>query len=264
MQHTRRLIEIMARLRDPEGGCPWDLEQTFSSLAPYTLEEAYEVVDAVERSDFDDLRDELGDLLLQVVFHARLAEERQLFDFERVAQAIADKLVRRHPHVFEGREFSDDRERLRYWESSKVEERRDKGNESESRPSILDGIAASLPALMHAQKLQERAARHGFDWSDVAPVFDKLQEELEELHAARADGDAAQIREEVGDLLFAAVNLARHLGVDAETALKASNWKFDRRLRHVERRLQDAGASWSDSDLALLDDYWEDAKRQGL
>lgn len=263
MQHTRRLIEIMARLRDPEGGCPWDLEQTFTSLAPYTLEEAYEVVDAVERADFDDLRDELGDLLLQVVFHARLAEERQLFDFERVAQAIADKLVRRHPHVFDGREFSDDRERLRYWESSKVEERRDKGEDPES-PSILDGIAASLPALMHAQKLQERAARHGFDWADVAPVFDKLQEELEELHAARAEGDAALIREEIGDVLFAAVNLARHLGVDAETALKASSRKFDRRLRYVERRLQDAGVSWSESDLALMDEHWEEAKRQGL
>lgn len=263
MQHTRRLIQIMAQLRDPVGGCPWDLEQTFTSLAPYTLEEAYEVVDAVERADFDDLRDELGDLLLQVVFHARLAEERQLFDFESVARAISDKLVRRHPHVFEGREFSDDRERLRYWESSKVEERREKGDDCES-PSILDGIAASLPALMHAQKLQERAARHGFDWPEVAPVFDKLQEELEELHAARAADDPAQVREEIGDLLFAAVNLARHLGVDAETALKASNRKFDRRLRYVEQRLQADGTTWSETDLASMDQHWDDAKRRGL
>lgn len=263
MEHTRRLLDIMARLRNPEGGCPWDLEQTFASLAPYTLEEAYEVLDAVERADFDDLRDELGDLLLQIVFHARLAEEQQLFDFESVARSIGDKLVRRHPHVFEGREFSDDRERLRYWEAAKVDERREKRSEEETA-SILDGVAASLPALMQAQKLQQRAARHGFDWPDVGPVFGKLHEELDELHAARAEGDAAKIREEVGDLLFAAVNLARHLDVDAETALKASNRKFDRRFRYIEGRLNASGLKLSDAELTLLDGFWDEAKREGL
>lgn len=260
---TLRLLDIMARLRDPEGGCPWDLEQTFASLAPYTLEEAYEVVDAVERADYDDLRDELGDLLLQVVFHARLAEERRLFDFDSVARAIGDKLVRRHPHVFEGREFADDRERLRYWEASKLDERREKQAE-ENASSILDGVAGSLPALMQAQKLQQRTARHGFDWSDVGPVFAKLQEELAELDAARAIGDAAKIREEVGDLLFAAVNLARHLDVDAETALKASNRKFERRFRYIEDRIRADGLEVAASALDRLDGLWEEAKREGL
>lgn len=263
MDSTRRLLGIMARLRDPNGGCPWDLEQTFASLAPYTLEEAYEVVDAVERADYDDLRDELGDLLLQVVFHARLAEERQLFDFDGVAQSIGDKLVRRHPHVFEGREFTDGRERLRYWEASKQRERQEKRSE-EVTTSILDGVAASLPALMQAQKLQQRTARHGFDWPDVEPVFAKLYEELDELQEARAAGDASNIREEVGDLLFVVVNLARHLDVDAETALKASNRKFDRRFRYIEERIKVSGAELSASDLELLDGLWEDAKRQGL
>lgn len=263
MNHTRRLLDIMARLRDPQGGCPWDLEQTFASLAPYTLEEAYEVVDAVERGDFDDLRDELGDLLLQVVFHARLAEERQLFDFESVACSIADKLVRRHPHVFEGREFSGDQERLRYWEASKVDERRGKRS-AEAANSILDGVAASLPALMEAQKLQQRAARHGFDWASIEPVFAKLNEEIDELQAARAERDAAKVREEVGDLLFVVVNLARHLDVDAETALKASNRKFGRRFRYIEERLHANGLPLSESALEVLDGFWEEAKRKGL
>lgn len=263
MNHTRRLLDIMARLRDPDGGCPWDLEQTFASLSPYTLEEAYEVVDAIEREDFHDLRNELGDLLLQVVFHARLAEEQRLFDFETVAQAIGDKLVRRHPHVFEGREFSDDRERLRYWEASKSDERREKGAADEGA-SILDGVAGSLPALMHAQKLQQRAARQGFDWPDIAPVFEKLQEELAELGAARGEGNAAKVREEVGDLLFTVVNLARHLDVDAETALKASSGKFDRRFRYIEDQLRSSGIALSEAELDQLDKFWEDAKSAGL
>lgn len=263
MKETRRLLEIMARLRDPEGGCPWDLEQSFASLAPYTLEEAYEVVDAIERRDFEDLRDELGDLLLQVVFHARLAEESKLFDFESVARAIGDKLVRRHPHVFEGREFGDDRERLRYWESSKVDERRARRPE-EDRGGILDGVAPSLPALMQAQKLQERASRHGFDWPDAEPVFQKLMEELDELDEARTSGDGAKIREELGDLLFVLVNLARHLDVDAETALKASNRKFERRFRYIEQRLHAQGRALSEVPLEALDALWDEAKRRGV
>lgn len=220
----------MARLRDPSGGCPWDLEQTFRTLIPYTLEEAYEVADAVERGNPDELRDELGDLLLQVVFHARIAEERQLFDFEAVAGGIGDKLVRRHPHVFDGVQFADDRERMRYWESDKAEQRSRKRPAGDSA-SVLDGIAASLPALMQAQKLQHRAAGYGFDWPEAAPVFAKVEEELDELRRACSEGDLEGVREEVGDLLFAIVNLARHLDVDAETALKAGSGKFDRRFR---------------------------------
>ena len=263
MENTRRLVDIMARLRNPDGGCPWDLEQTFESLAPYTLEEAYEVIDAVERSDFEDLRDELGDLLLQVVFHSRLAEEQQLFDFETVARAIGDKLVRRHPHVFEGMQFEDDRERLRYWESAKVDERRQKSSEA-AAASVLDGVAASLPALMQAQKLQQRAARHGFDWPEAAAVFAKLDEEVDELRSACVELDARKIREEIGDLLFVVVNLARHLDVDAETALNASNQKFDRRFRYIEAQLTARESSLSESTLEALDALWEQAKREGL
>lgn len=260
MEHTHRLLEIMARLRDAERGCPWDLEQTFTSLAPYTLEEAYEVVDALHREDFDDLRDELGDLLLQIVFHSQLAKEQNLFDFEAVAAAIGAKLVRRHPHVFEGVDFADDAERLRFWEDSKRVERERKGKESE-RASILDGIAASFPALMEAQKLQQRAERYGFDWPDAEPVFAKVEEELEELRQARADADPERIKDEVGDLLFAVVNLARKLDVDAETALKSGSRKFSRRFRYIEERLAAQGRSLEDTSLDVLDGLWDEAKR---
>jgi MazG family protein len=263
MENIRRLVEIMARLRNPEGGCPWDLEQTFASLAPYTLEEAYEVLDAVERSDFQDLRDELGDLLLQVVFHSQIAAEQRLFDFETVARAIADKLVRRHPHVFEGMQFADDRERLRYWETAKVDERREKSSEVPST-SVLDGVAASLPALMQAQKLQQRVSRHGFDWPETAAIFDKVEEELDELRQACTEADPGKIREEIGDLLFVVVNLARHLDVDGETALKASNRKFARRFRYIEAQLAGRGSSLAESTLEVLDALWDQAKREGL
>jgi len=262
MENTRRLLAIMARLRDPQGGCPWDLQQDFASLIPYTLEEAYEVADAVERQDFADLREELGDLLLQVAFHSRLAEERELFDFEDVAAAIADKLVRRHPHVFEGMEFESDAERLHFWENSKLEEKRERGGAAPS--SALDGVAASLPALMRAQKLQKRAARHGFDWPEVGPVFAKVEEELEETRAAVLVGERGHIEEEVGDLLFVAVNLARHLGVDAETALRASNEKFARRFAHVEQRLAEQALAMAETPAEELDRLWEEAKRLGL
>lgn len=263
MHNTLRLLDIMARLRDPDTGCPWDLQQDFASLVPYTLEEAYEVADAAERGDPEDLREELGDLLLQVVFHSRIAEERGLFGFEQVAEAIADKLIRRHPHVFGDTVFTSDEERQRSWESSKQAERREKGK-VEAQPSVLDGILDKLPALMVAQKLQKRAARHGFDWDAIGPVFAKVHEELDELREAHAAGDPAHIQEEIGDLLFVAVNLARHLEVDAETALRASNRKFSRRFRHIEQRLAEQGQTLDDSDLAVLDALWDEAKRLGI
>jgi MazG family protein len=263
MENTRRLLAIMARLRDPEGGCPWDLKQDFESLIPYTLEEAYEVADAIERRDYAELREELGDLLLQVAFHARLAEERSLFAFEDVAAAICDKLVRRHPHVFAGHEFDSDEARLHFWENSKLEEKRERAG-GEAEDGALSGVAHSLPALMRAQKLQKRAARHGFDWTGIEPVFAKVEEELAETRAALQSGDRRHIEEEVGDLLFAAVNLARHLDVDAETALRASNAKFARRFGHVEQSLKAQGQAVAWTSEEELDRLWEAAKRTGL
>ncbi|AAU90819.1 MULTISPECIES: nucleoside triphosphate pyrophosphohydrolase [Methylococcus] len=261
MQQTRRLLDIMARLRDPDTGCPWDLRQDFASLVPYTLEEAYEVADAIERGDFTDLRDELGDLLLQVAFHSRMAEERGLFDFEAVAAAIADKLERRHPHVFAGIDFASDAERLRHWETSKLEERSEKNGQTGG--SVLEGVATALPALMEAHKLQKRAARHGFDWDASAAVLSKVREELDELEQAVASGDTAHVREEMGDLLFALVNLARHLDVDAETALREGNRKFRRRFRFIEDCVSRSGKRLTDCTLAELDAFWDEAKRAG-
>jgi ATP diphosphatase len=258
MENTRRLLDIMAQLRDPKTGCPWDLQQDFASLVPYTLEEAYEVADAIEREDFCDLRDELGDLLLQVAFHARLAEERKLFDFEDVAAAICEKLVRRHPHVFGDVQFESDEARLHFWESSKRNEHREKTGREPA--GALSGVAASLPALMQAQKLQKRAARHGFDWKEAGPVFDKVMEELAETRAAFLAGDRKHLYEEVGDLLFAAVNLARHLKLDAECALRASNRKFSRRFRYIEDRLMTEGRAMAECTPEELDALWEEAK----
>jgi len=263
VKHTRHLLELMAHLRHPETGCPWDLQQDFRSLIPYTLEEAFEVADAAERDDTEDLREELGDLLLQVAFHSRIAEERGLFGFEDVAETIGAKLIRRHPHVFADAVFENDAERHGYWEASKQAEHREKGK-TEERESVLDGLPPQLPALMAAQKLQQRAARYGFDWTEIAPVFDKVREELDELQAAHAAGDADHIREEIGDLLFMLVNLARHLGVDAETALRAGNHKFSRRFRHIEQRGAENGKTLTDHSLEELDGWWEEAKRLGL
>jgi ATP diphosphatase len=260
MKNIQRLLDIMARLRHPETGCPWDLQQDFASLVPYTLEEAYEVADAAERGDVEDLREELGDLLLQVVFHSRIAEDRGLFTFEDVAEAIGQKLIRRHPHVFGEAVFETDAERHEYWESSKVAERREKGK-TEKDDSALSGIAANLPALVAAQKLQQRAARHGFDWSEIGPVFDKVREELDELEAACVTSDQSHIREEIGDLLFVVVNLARHLEVDAETALRNGNRKFVRRFRYIEKQLAARGKTLAESTLAELDALWDEAKR---
>lgn len=250
----------MAQLRDPERGCPWDLRQDFVSLAPYTLEEAYEVVDAIERADFADLRQELGDLLLQVVFHSQLAQEQGIFDFEQVAQAISDKLVVRHPHVFAGVEFADDVERQAAWELAKAQERQDKAR-SDQPLSVLDGVAQSLPALLHCEKTQDRAAQHGFDWPQVEPVFDKVQEELQEVHEAWLSGDQAHVQEELGDLLLVVVNLARHLKVNPEIALKQATQKFKRRFQYIESQVAISGRMLRDCTLAELDGLWDQAKQ---
>ena len=263
-----RLLEVMARLRDPEGGCPWDLEQTFETIAPYTIEEAYEVAEAIRQGDREALRDELGDLLLQVVFHARMAQEDGSFHFDAVARGIAEKMIRRHPHVF-GNDETDARSsataQTRAWETQKAEERAAMAIAEGRTPSALDGVALALPALLRAEKLQKRAARVGFDWPAPEPVFDKVLEEVAELREAASpeasDQAASAVAGELGDLLFACVNLARHLGVDPEAALSAANAKFTARFHHVEAALTGSGRRADDVGLAELDRLWEDAKR---
>ncbi len=253
-----RLREVMRRLRDPEGGCPWDLEQDFDSIAPYTIEEAYEVADAIARRDFAALEDELGDLLLQVVYHSQMAEERGLFDFDRVAERETEKLVRRHPHVFGEGRIRTARDQLRAWEEVKAQERAEAGAKS-----ALDGIPLALPALLRALKLQERAARVGFDWPRSEEVLAKIEEEIRELRAALQKGrDRAALEEEMGDLLFAVVNFARHLGIDPESALRAANAKFEHRFREIERRARAGGRSLEEMDLAAMDRLWEEVKAE--
>jgi nucleoside triphosphate diphosphatase len=254
-----RLIEIMARLRSPDGGCPWDLEQSFATIAPYTIEEAYEVADAIERDDLGDLKDELGDLLLQVVFHARMAEETGAFDFRSVAEAINDKMVRRHPHVFGEVVHRDAAEQTRAWEAIKAEERATK--RGEARASLLDDVPVALPALLRAVKLSKRAARVGFVWPSAKEVLAKLHEEVAELEAEIAAGDREAARAELGDVLFVCANLARELDVDPEAALRGSNAKFVRRFKHIEAELAKRGSSPEASDLAEMDGLWEAAKR---
>ena len=264
-----RLLDVMARLRDPDGGCPWDLEQSFATIAPYTIEEAYEVAEAIRQDDREALRDELGDLLLQVVFHAQMADEDGSFDFDAVARGIADKMIRRHPNVF-GDDESDARHsapaQMRSWEAQKAAEREARAHAEGRRPNVLDGVALALPALLRAEKLQKRAARVGFDWPDRAPVFEKVLEEVAEVREAAAATDARDapdpaVAAEVGDLLFACVNLARHLGVEPEGALRTANAKFAARFRHVEAALAETGRNAADVGLAELDRLWEEAKR---
>ena len=250
-----QLIALMAALRTPASGCPWDLEQTFETIAPYTIEEAYEVADAIARGDLAGLKDELGDLLLQVVFHARMAEERQVFDFGDVVYAITDKLVRRHPHVFGGaRDISPD-EVKSLWQKIKDEERAEAGKAGDS---VLDGVPLALPALSRAEKLQQKAAAVGFDWPSAYEVKAKIEEEIDELFEAMDDRE--KFAEEFGDLLFALVNLARHAKVDAETALRAANRKFERRFQGIERALALRGKTPAQSDLAEMDALWDAAK----
>lgn len=272
-----RLIEIMAALRTPVTGCPWDLEQTFASIAPYTIEEAYEVADAIERCDMVDLREELGDLLLQVVYHARLAEEERLFGFADVVHGITTKMIRRHPHVFGDEDARSAGMAKGAWERIKAVEKAEKQRakqqlEPEAPPSLLADVPRGLPALTRAVKLQEKAARVGFDWPSLGPVFEKMREEVEELAevAIAADPrspsptpvapDTARIAEEYGDLLFVMANVARHLAIDPEAALRTANAKFQRRFSHIERRLAAMGKTPDTSDLAEMDALWDEAK----
>ena len=255
-----QLIEIMARLRAPKGGCPWDLEQTFATIAPYTVEEAYEVADAIARGDMADLRDELGDLLLQVVFHARMAEEIDAFAFDDVVRAIADKMIRRHPHVFGDASERDAATQTASWEATKAAERAEKSARFPAS-SALDGVALALPALMRADKLQRRAARVGFDWPEARQVLDKIEEEIGELRAeldAGAPPDA--VEDEVGDLLFALANLARHLKVDPDAALRRCNAKFERRFKMIETALAVEGRRPEQASLEEMEALWQRAK----
>ena len=263
----RRLIDIMAALRDPVAGCPWDVQQTFASIAPYTIEEAYEVADAIERGDTEELRDELGDLLLQVVFHARMAEEAGLFDFGGVVEAITAKLIRRHPHVFgETRDLDADAVKA-LWGRIKADEKRSReaarvkaGLPARPDEGALAGVPSSLPALTRALKLQEKAAKVGFDWDDPRAVLAKLREEIAEVEAELEEASPDRLAGEVGDLLFAAVNLARHIRADPETALRTANAKFERRFAHIEGRLAETGRKPEGAGLDEMEALWTEAK----
>ncbi len=252
---------IMARLRDPDRGCPWDVAQSFATIAPYTIEEAYEVADAIKRDDLDGLEDELGDLLFQVVFHARMAEEAGAFDFDDVARGISDKMLRRHPHVFADATVDSQAAQNREWEAHKAAERAARATADGRAPSALDGVALALPACMRAFKLQRRAARVGFDWPDIQPVIDKVFEEIEEVRAELGGGGSPEARfDEIGDLLFACVNLARHAGVDAEAALRHANDKFEHRFRGIEAALAAEGGSTETASLDEMEALWQQQK----
>lgn len=255
MKNVQELLDIMARLRNPDNGCPWDQQQTFASIAPYTIEEAFEVADAIDRGDLAALKDELADLLLQVVYHARMAEEQGSFDFHDVLATLIDKLVRRHPHVFADGEFGDARTHARAWESMKL---REPERGAETTQSLLDGLPRRLPAMLRATKLQRRAATVGFDWQDAAGVMAKLREELAEFAAAVAGNGRPE--DEIGDLLFSCINLARHHHIDAEAALRGANMRFEERFRHMELSASAAGQSLQGLSLQELEDLWQAAK----
>lgn len=263
-----RLIEIMAALRAPKTGCPWDIEQDFNTIAPYTIEEAYEVADAIQRGDLDDLREELGDLLLQVVYHAQMAEEANEFAFPDVVEAITTKMIRRHPHVFGDEKARSAGMAKGMWEKIKAEEKAEKRQARLARgldpedhgKGYLDSVPVNLPALTRALKLQEKASRVGFDWGEAAPIFDKIEEEIAELREALASGDTASIKDEFGDTLFALVNLGRHLKLDSEAALSGTNDKFRQRFHHVEQALKDNGHSLEAATLEEMEALWQQAK----
>lgn len=254
----KKLLEIMAALRNPENGCPWDIKQTFKTIIPYTLEEAYEVADAIENNDLQGLKSELGDLLFQVVFYAQMAQEQGEFDFDDVVDGISEKLIRRHPHVFAGVDCDDEAKLHESWEKSKAAERDEQTDADKA--SILEGVAKALPALKRAQKLQKRAARVGFDWPDVEPVLAKIEEEIQELRQAMRQNDRSAIFEEAGDVLFSCANLARHVDVDAEESLRACNQKFEQRFGYIEKSLDQAGGTFQGSSLSELEALWQDAK----
>jgi ATP diphosphatase len=260
-----RLIEIMAQLRTPVSGCPWDLEQNFASIAPYTIEEAYEVVDAIARGDLDDLREELGDLLLQVVFHARMAEEQNAFAFGDVVEAITRKMIRRHPHVFADKDGNLTSGHVKSaWDRIKAEEKAERAARRPAQAiehiSLLSGVKAGQPALVSAMALQRKASAVGFDWNDPRAVLAKIREEADEIEAALDQGDPDKLTEETGDLLFALVNLARHVGADPETALRTTNTKFERRFAYIERALSAQGRSLDEATLDEMDALWNEAK----
>lgn len=257
MSDIQKLLDVMRALRDKETGCPWDLEQDFSTIAPYTIEEAYEVADAIDREDWDELRDELGDLLFQVAFYTQLATEKGYFSFDDIADGITEKMIRRHPHVFGDVVERESRGVRGRWEDIKAEERSEKGD-----TSALDGVAKALPALQRAQKLGKRAARVGFDWPDREGVKAKIHEELAEVEEAAAAQDASGIEEEMGDLLFAVVNLARHLDVDPEKALHGANRKFEKRFRVLESAIAADAGEIGQMGLEALDQYWRKAKNE--
>lgn len=254
-----RLITIMQQLRDPQQGCPWDKQQTFATIVPYTLEETYEVIDAIQRGDYRDLREELGDLLFQVVFYGQIAAEQQLFDFEDICQSICDKLERRHPHIFAVAQTEDVAEINQRWEQLKQQERAEK-----LMDSALDDIPRAMPALMRAHKIQKRCSNVGFDWNETAPVLAKVHEEIAEVmeEANRAEIDPQRLEEEIGDLLFATVNLSRHLGSKAEIALQKANDKFEKRFRQVEAIIADQGLTMPDASLAQMEAAWQQVKQQ--
>jgi ATP diphosphatase len=264
----QKLIWVMARLRDPEGGCPWDLEQSFETIAPYTIEEAYEVADAIQTGDRTKIREELGDLLFQVVYYAQMGGEEGAFDFDAIAEAEAEKMIRRHPHVFGDENIKDSDDQTRAWEAHKAAERsldpKGGGNTAPDGPSsALDGVARALPALVRADKLTKRAARVGFDWESAADVFAKIDEELHEAeHEVKAGADPVRMADEVGDLLFAVANLARKLGLEPESCLRGTNDKFTRRFHFIEARLAADGKTPEDVTLAEMDALWTEAKAE--
>lgn len=264
MSKIDNLLNIMKELRNPERGCPWDLEQTFSSVAPYTIEEAYEVAEAIQKGDTDELQEELGDLLFQVVFHAQMAEEQGLFGFDDVVNSIVEKMVSRHPHVFGDAEVKDARAQTHAWEKHKHLERQKKlENQPEQQdPSILDGVPIALPAITRAVKLQRRAARVGFDWSSLPPIFEKIEEELDEVKQ-EIDLQAEQqlIEDEIGDLFFAVSNLARHLDIDPETAVRRSNAKFERRFRSIERLASETNQELQEMTLDEMEMLYQEVKQ---
>ncbi len=262
-----RLIEIMAALRNPQTGCPWDIVQTFETIKPYTIEEAYEVSDAIERKDMDDLCDELGDLLLQVVFHARMAEEAGDFSFGDVVEAITRKMIRRHPHVFAVSDADTHDAVKLQWDEIKAEEKRERserrtrhGISEDFKTGFLGSVQRSFPALTEALKLQERAAKVGFDWSAPEPILDKIEEEIGELRVALASGDKAKVSDELGDLIFAVVNIGRHVDADPEQALRGTNTKFRRRFNHIETTLEAEGETLEGASLERMEDIWQAAK----
>ena len=262
MQSMQQLLDIMQALRDPKKGCPWDLEQNFQSLIPYTIEETYEVVDAIERNNIDDIKNELGDLLFQIVFYSQLADEQELFNFNDVAHAISEKLTRRHPHVFANTKVKNAAEQTREWEKIKQQEREEKAGERISELSILDDVSRTLPSLMRSEKLQKRAAKEGFDWENINDVMVKVQEELDEVQQEldAVKQDKQKIEDEIGDLFFSCINLSRHAGLDAEQCVRKANLKFERRFRELEKIAHKRALKINQMSVEALEALWKEVK----